>query len=419
MPGHSAVRGIVLLATIAVSGRIGAQEKTTSDSASLAPRAVTALRIIGPAPRLDGDLTDPVWKRAFSSARTTASDFIQSVPHPGSIPALRTVAAFAFDNEALYVAVRAFDPAPDSIIAPYLRRDNEARSDWLFVELDTRHNRRTAFSFGCNPSGTLVDGTFSHDTDYDVSWNGVWQCATRTDSLGWTAEYRIPFSQLRAATPVHGESEVVWGMNVYRYVVHRGEVDNWSPRLPSYGGRVVSHFSELRGIELPRTRHPFELRPFVLSRSQAYPRLAPGPTRSDQRFGSAAGADVTARLTQGVTLDAAIRPDFGQVEADPSQINLSTFETFLQERRPFFVNGADAFQFNLGIPFQTRGDDFSFEQAFYSRRVGAPPHGAPPSWATLSDLPTASDVLGAAKLTGRVAGGWTVGALLAATRAED
>lgn len=407
------------LASIGAGSPIYAQHVAAVDSASLTPRSVRALRIVGPAPRLDGNLNDPVWARAFSSAATTASDFIQSVPHPGSIPALRTVAAFAFDNDALYVAVRAFDPAPDSIIAPYLRRDNEARSDWLFVELDTRHDRRTAFSFGCNPGGTLVDGTFSKDTDYDVSWNGVWECAARIDSLGWTAEYRIPFSQLRAAAPVHGEAEVVWGMNVYRYAVHRGEVDNWSPRLPSYGGRVVSHFNELRGIELPRARHPFELRPFVLARSQANPLVAPGPLRSDQRVGSAAGADVTARLARGVTIDAAIRPDFGQVEADPSQINLTTFETFLQERRPFFVNGADAFQFNLGIPFATRGDDFSRDQAFYSRRVGAPPHGAAPSWATLSDVPSASDVLGAAKLTGRVAGGWTLGGLVAATRSED
>ncbi|HWG35223.1 MAG TPA: DUF5916 domain-containing protein [Gemmatimonadaceae bacterium] len=406
--------GVFLAGSAALS-----QGSASVDSVRLGPRTVMAVRIDGSAPAVDGSLDDPVWRHAFADPRTTASDFVEQGPRPGTDPALRTIAAFAFDDEAMYVAVRAFDNSPDSIVAPYPRRDDETTSDWIFVELDTRHDRRNAFSMGCNPRSVEVDGVFVDDVNYDYSWNGVWQCAARIDSLGWTAEFRIPFSQLRASAPSAGTSKVTWGMNVYRHVVHSGESSDWSPRLPSNSGRVVSYFNELRGIELPRAQHPIELRPFVLTESAPHPLLRPGSTSDEQRMGSSGGADITARLPRGLTLDATVRPDFGQVEADPSQINLTTFETFLPEQRPFFVNGADAFNFNLGVPFLTRGDDFSADHAFYSRRIGAPPHGAPPPTAVQVDAPSATDVLGAAKVTGRVAGGWTLGAMGTVTRAEN
>jgi hypothetical protein len=404
----------------------------TVDSARLRRRAISALRIDSDAPRIDGSLDDPLWHRALADPRIRVDDFVEQGPQPGAVPALPTIAAFAFDDEAVYVAVRAYDPAPDSIVAPYPRRDDETRSDWIFVELDTRHDRRTGVSLGVNPRGVQVDGTWFNDVDYDPSWNAVWQAAARIDSLGWTAEYRIPFSQLRAAAPAGGAREVVWGMNVYRHTVHRGSSSDWSPRLPSFGGRVISHFNDLRGIELPPEQHRFELRPFVLGKSEPSVRIAPltlatsgppgstqgttTPVRERRTSDVSAGLDATVHLMHGVTLDATVNPDFGQVEADPSQINLTTFETFLQEKRPFFVNGADVFHFDLGVPFTTRDDDFTLEQAFYSRRIGAPPHGAPPTSSLASDVPLATEVLGALKLSGRVASHWTVGAMAAATR---
>lgn len=404
----------------------------TVDSARLRRRSISALRITGNAPRIDGSLDDPLWRRAFADPRIRVDDFVEQRPQPGVVPSLPTIAAFAYDDEAVYVAVRAWDPAPDSIVAPYPRRDDETRSDWIFVELDTRHDRRSGFSLGVNPRGVQVDGTWDNDVNYDPSWNAVWQAATSVDSLGWTAEYRIPFSQLRASAPVSGQRDVVWGMNIYRHTVHRGSSSDWSPRLPSYGGRVVSHFNDLHGIELPRAQHRFELRPFVLGRSEPSTRIARAgnadavagagagvgalAVRDDRSSDISAGLDATVHLVPGLTLDATVNPDFGQVEADPSQINLTTFETFLQEQRPFFVNGADIFHFDLGVPFTTRDDDFTLEQAFYSRRIGAPPHGTPPATALASDLPLATDVLGALKLSGRVANHWTVGGMAAATR---
>lgn len=403
------------------------------DSARLRHRSVSALRITGGRPHIDGSLDDPLWRRALADPRIRVDDFVEQGPRPGVVPALPTVAAFAYDDEAVYVAVRAYDPDPDSIVAPYPRRDDETRSDWIFVELDTRHDRRTGFSLGVNPRGVQADGSWDSDVNYDPSWNGVWQAATTVDSLGWTAEYRIPFSQLRASAPANGARDVVWGMNIYRHTVHRGSSSDWSPRLPSFGGRVISHFNDLRGIELPREQHRFELRPFVLGKSEPSARIAPVTLAPPTEPGSAqaaralasrdrrtsdisAGLDATVRLMHGVTLDATVNPDFGQVEADPSQINLTTFETFLQEKRQFFVNGADVFHFDLGVPFSTRDDDFTLEQAFYSRRIGAPPHGAPPASALASDVPLATDVLGALELSGRIANHWTVGAMAAATR---
>jgi hypothetical protein len=400
------------------------------DSARLGHRSISAMRVTEDVPRIDGSLDDPAWRRAFVDPRFRVDDFVESGPQPGVVPALPTVAALAFDDEALYVAVRAYDTAPDSIVAPYPRRDYETRSDWIFVELDTRHDRRTGFSLGVNPRGVQVDGTWDDDVNYDYSWNGVWQAATKIDSLGWTAEFRIPFSQLRASGATGNERAVVWGMNIYRHTVHRGSSSDWSPRLPSFGGRVISHFNDLRGVELPRERHRVELRPFVLGRSEPRALIAPaksgspttvpgaaiGPARDERAMHISAGLDATVHLVHGLALDATINPDFGQVEADPSQINLTTFETFLQERRPFFVAGADIFHFDLGVPFTTRDDDFSLEQAFYSRRIGAPPHASPPASASAADVPLATDVLGALKLSGRVASHWTVGAMAAATR---
>lgn len=390
------------------------------DSVRLQFRSISAVRIDGPRPHIDGRLDEPLWQRLLSDPHTAVTDFVESSPRPGSIPPLRTIAAFAYDDDAMYVAVRAFDPHPDSIVAPYPRRDYETRSDWIFVEIDTRHDRRSAWSLGVNPRGVQVDGSWSFDVDYDYTWNAVWESAAHVDSLGWTVEYRIPFSQLRAAPTEPGTRIATWGLNVYRYVARRGESYNWSPRLPTYAG-IVSHFNDLTNIEIASSGHAVELRPFTLVRSEPRAVLAPstiGSTRMARDQSASIGADATVRLGAGLTLDAALRPDFGQVEADPSQINLTTFETFLTEQRPFFTNAADVFTFPLGLSYSTRGDDFSADQAFYSRRIGAAPHGSAPSWALASDIPAASTLDAAAKISGRTSTGWTLGALVARTAEE-
>src|SRR5215475_8488747 len=187
----------------------------------LAPRTLAATRVDAGAIRIDGSL-ESAWDDL-----PVADHFVQSDPEPGSEAHYSTEARVAFDDEAIYFAVRAADPEPDGIVAPFLRRDDESRSDWVFVELDTRRDRRSAYSFGLNPRGVQVDGTWVNDADYDYSWNATWEGAARIDAGGWTAEFRVPFSQL-AFIP----DETVWGFNVYRYHARSGETSNWSPRLP-------------------------------------------------------------------------------------------------------------------------------------------------------------------------------------------
>jgi hypothetical protein len=361
----------------------------------LVPRSIEARRADGPI-RLDGVLDEPAWQTA-----PVAGELMQSGPHPGEPAQLPTTFRVLFDDQALYVGVRLVDPEPATIEAPLGRRDDENASDWCFVEIDSRRDRRTGFSLGVNPAGTQVDGVWFDDVGYDATWNAVWEAATRVDGGGWTAEFRIPFSVLAFQPPVDGEP-MRWGINIYRHNPHTGESSNWSPRMSQLAG-IVSLFNELVVDAAPRVRR-LELTPYGLVRFDH----AGAP-------GMHAGLDANIGITSSVALTATVLPDFGQVEADPTQLNLTSFELFQQERRPFFTEGIDAFQFSTALPLVTRDDAFTDETAFYSRRIGRAPEGDIPVGAT---APAATDILAAAKLFGRSAG-WRAGVLAAATGAAD
>jgi len=362
----------------------------------LAPREIVAHRA-DTTIRVDGALDDDAWRAA-----PVAEQFLQSRPMPGAPARLRTRFQVAFDAQALYVAVRLDDNAAWAIQAPLGRRDDENSSDWCFVEIDSRRDRRTAYSLGVNPAGMQVDGVFVNDVEYDTSWNGVWEAATRVDDGGWTAEYRIPFAMLAFQPPSSGEP-MRWGINVYRSNPHTGESSNWSPRLPSLAG-VVSLFNEVVIAASPNVRR-VEITPYALTQVER----GGSPTLR-------AGVDASVSLSPGAALAVTALPDFGQVEADPTQLNLTAFELFQQERRPFFTEGVDAFKFDTALSLVTRDDSFGDEAAFYSRRIGRAPEGAPPPGAR---APLATDILGAAKLFGRTASGWRAGLLAAATGAAD
>ena len=331
-------------------------------------------------------------------------DFIQSRPNPGAIASLATVARVLFDDDAMYVAVRAYDAHSDSIRAPYPRRDDEVSGDWIFVEIDSRFDHRSGFSFGVNPRGVQVDGTWWNDVNYDPAWNGIWQSAARIDSLGWTVEFRIPFSQLALSKATPGAA-MTFGMNVYRTTPHAGETSNFAPRLPTVVG-VVSHFNELRGLVVPPRRDRFDIDPYVA-------------TTQSSGHAAAAGGDIRFRPTSSTAVALTVHPDFGQVEADPSQINLTTFETFLPEQRPLFTEGAEVFQFNSTLSFASRGTSFDNESPFYSRRIGRKPHGACPALAIDCDAAGTSTVLGALRASGRNANGWAGGMFHAWTNSAD
>jgi hypothetical protein len=336
---------------------------------------------------VDGRLDERAW-----SESAPATEFMQSRPTPGAAATLHTEARVLVDRTALYIGVRLDDPDPETIVAPFLRRDDEAQSDWVFVEIDSRLDRRSAYSFGLNPRGVQVDGVFVEDTIYDVEWNAIWQGVARIDERGWTAEFRIPLSQIAFASGAADEDRI-WGFNIYRYSPARGEASNWSPRFAGLPG-VVSQFNDLT-LHVSDAPRRLEIAPFAAPRIETTASASAGSVR--------AGADFSVGLGPSFTLTGTALPDFGQIEADPSQINLTTYELFQTERRPFFVEGAGAFAFNAGTAFKTRGNSFAEETPFYSRRVGR----------------DGASVLGALKLSGRTRDGWSIGALAAVTEGVD
>jgi hypothetical protein len=348
------------------------------------------------APVVDGRLDEAVW-----SAAPVAGDFVQQRPTFGQPASQRTEARIVYDAEAVYVAMRAFDSAPDSIASQLGRRDVTGLiSDWVQVIFDSHHDKRTGFRFAVSPRGVKRDAYHFDDGNEDITWDAVWTVETTIDSLGWTAEFRIPFSQLRFRT---GAGEQTWGLNFIRDIARKEERSYWSPMRPDQSG-FSSRFGMLTGLRGLGSPRRLELLPYSVARVTRDGRVSDDdPFRSATDPALSFGADLKYGLTSNLTLTATFNPDFGQVEADPGQVNLSAFETFFQERRPFFVEGADVF--NLG-------------SLFYSRRIGRRPQGSVGNGRLFVDHPDATTILAAAKLTGRTSGGWTIGVLDAVTAEE-
>jgi hypothetical protein len=374
-------------------------------------RTLAAHRV-GPdeaAPVVDGRLDDAVW-----AAAAVGSDFVQQRPQSGAPASQRTEVRIAYDAAAVYVAVRAYDTAPDSIAAQLGRRDATGLySDWVHVVFDSYFDRRTGYRFMVNPRGVKRDVFHFNDGAEDGTWDAVWEVATTVDSLGWTAEFRIPFSQLRYK-PTEGEQR--WGLNVIRDLARKDERSYWSP-MPQGQPGFSSRFGTLTGLHGLRSPRSLEVLPYTSARVTRAPGTTENPFYRRNAPGADLGADVKYGITSDFTLTATLNPDFGQVEADPSQVNLSAFETFLPEQRPFFVEGMDIFRFGLGA-----GDgDFGSEALFYTRRIGRSPQGVGarvPGSAAYNDVPTTTSILGAAKLSGKTASGWSVGVLDAVTGRE-
>ena len=314
-----------------------------------------------------------------------------------------------YDEAALYVGVRLYD-APDSVAARLFRRDEAGYSDWFGIGIDGYDDDRTAFIFAVNPKGVQRDVLYFGDDRSDESWDAVWSAAAQVDSAGWTAELRIPFSQLRYADE---KSEQTWGLNFWREIARRGETAFWSPVLPDASG-YVSRFGVLRGLEQLSQPRNLEVEPYASSRLVRAPGDASNPFHQPNAFSASVGGDLNYGLTSNLTLTATINPDFGQVEVDLAVINLSAYETFFPEKRPFFVEGMDAFQF--GQPRTNVRVNPPF--LFYSRRIGQAPHrrlqGHP-----YVDAPDQTTIAGAAKLNGNIGDHWSVGVLNAVTLSEE
>src|SRR6184192_931062 len=356
-------------------------------------RVMRAIRATGPI-NIDGKLNEPSWAAAAPSG-----DFTQSYPKVGAKPSDPTEVRVLYDDGALYVGVRMFDAHPDSIAAQLARRDASGiYSDWLHVMVDSYRDRRTSFRFSVNPRGVQKDVLeFDDRNGEDLNWDAVWQVATRIDSLGWTAEYRIPFSQLRFGGAQQG-AERIWGFQVMRDVARRNERDSWSPWKTTDPG-FVSLEGDLTGlVDVPQPSR-LEVLPYVSTKLTRAPGDPANPFYKANDAKPSAGADVKYGLPGGLTLTATVNPDFGQVEVDPAVVNLSAFETFFPEKRPFFVEGANIFDnFGQGGSNNFWGFNRQEPNLFYSRRIGRAPQGS--ASGDFVDRPGSTTILGAGKLTG-------------------
>jgi hypothetical protein len=351
--------------------------------------------------RIDGRIDDAGWRSA-----PVTSGFVQSEPGEG-VPASRdTEVRIVFDDDAFYVAARMWEH-PDSVQVLLLRRDERNPSmDWFGFSIDPEHDGRTGYEFRVSATGVQQDLYVSDDTQEDGAWNAVWESAVSHDSLGWSVEARVPLSQIRYESTGGPQT---WGLNLHRRRAIVAELSHFSLESRRRNG-LVSQFGTITDVRVPASVRRVEARPYALSSFHNGP-AAPGDPFFDGRdAGARVGSDFRVGLGSAFTLDATVNPDFGQVEADPAVINLTAFETRFDERRPFFVEDAQVFDFNL-----SGGQN----QLYYSRRVGRSPHGGGPSGADFTEIPAAATILGAAKVTGRTSGGTSVGGLAAVTQAES
>ncbi len=351
------------------------------------------------APVLDGKTDDPAWQNA-----QVIDQFLEYEPKKGAETRFKTEVRVTYDDKNLYVLARMYDPAPDSIVSLLSRRDVRTSSEQLKLMIDSYHDRRTGYEFCVNPAGVKRDFYVYDDNNEDQTWDGVWDVATRIDSLGWVAEFRIPFSQLR----FNNKEEHTFGFMVVRDVARTSARISW----PLYDHEKQGYFSQMgdlggiRGLSAPRR---LELRPYVVTKNET----RPSGSSFNHPQDVSTGADIKYGLSSNLTLDATINPDFGQVEADPAVLNLSAFETFFEERRPFFLEGAGIFSFRTAC-----GDiDTGCTGLFYSRRVGRSPQLAGVYGDESS--PTNTTILSAAKVGGRLGRGLSIGLLDAVTQREQ
>jgi hypothetical protein len=393
--------GVLAVLGLAFSLQLPQNAHTNLDSAAAAKPGLPpmlrteAVRAEKP-PVIDGIDNDAVWQSA-----KVISDFQEWQPTEGAAARFRTEAKVAYDDANLYVFVRAFDPHPDSIIKILERRDTWTPSDMIWLFVDSFHDHRTGYEFGVNAADTKIDQAIYDDGNEDNAWDAVWDVATRIDSLGWSAEFRIPLSQLR----YDKTSDHTFGFTIDRDIYRFSERVSWPLFRQSQAG-MVSQFGELGGLTGLQSARPFEALPYLVTKNSAKIANNTYSSSSDVTI----GGDLKYRIGPNLTLDATVNPDFGQVEADPAVLNLTAYETFFDERRPFFVAGRGLFNFSVNC----NQVNCNNEGLYYSRRIGRTPELASTYGDTVPEQPTT--ILGAAKLLGRFPGGLVIGVLDAATQ---
>ncbi len=363
------------------------------------PKTAFAVRTPTP-PTIDGKLSEPEWQ--LTKPETT---FTQFLPIEGSQPNEKTEIRFLYDDEALYVGCRMYDPDPAGIVARLARRDDEVESDYISLRIDSYNDNQTDFEFTVSAAGVKTDILeFDDGSRQDASWDVVWDVRTSIDKEGWIAEIKIPFQTLRFSP----QKDYDWGLQILRTVSRTQEDVDWVLIRKSENG-WASKFGHLKGISDIQTSTAVEVLPYVVGGEKMMPVSPANPKGSE--FAPNAGFDLKYRPSVAMTVDATINPDFGQVEADPAVLNLSTFPTIYPEKRPFFIEGTQI------IHFSTFGDNAG-PGLFYSRRIGRPINVVPPTGGYVESQPNFAAILGAAKVSGKTESGLSIGALEAVTRQE-
>ena len=370
------------------------------------PKVITAARTDHP-PMIDGLVKDPQWQNA-----PPVLDFTQYDPQEGGLPTELTSVRVLYDDDALYVGVICYDSKPSEIVQQLTRRDRTTESDRFTVQIDSYNDNQTAFVFSTNVSGVQSDGVLSQDgTVYDITWDAVWNVKTRKHMDGWSAEFEIPYQALRF---VEQEGEVYeWGINFRRYISRKRETDEWV-MIPRSERAFVSKWGHVDGIRNITPPLHLSLSPYA-SGTAAYNTATPGKSAKG-KYDATGGLDLKYGLAKNFTFDATLNPDFGQVEVDQAVLNLTVFETRFPEKRPFLVEGSQLFTFGASM-------DNTSLPLFFSRRIGRQPGGSPgivsPSGGSIEENPQTTTVLGAAKITGRTASGFSLGVVSAATDEES
>jgi len=363
-----------------------------------------AVRLKGEPPHIDGALSEKVWDEAEWSG-----DFVQFEPDENQPPSQQTAFKILYDNENLYVAIRAFDTEPDKIERRLTRRDN-MQGDAVFIGIDSYNDKLTGFAFGVNAAGVKIDTRISNDSDFDDTWNPVWYVKAKIDDKGWLAEMKIPYNQLRFSD----KPKQIWGLEIMRILFRKQETSLWQ-KVPRGNAGWVSRWGELSGINNIHPKKEIALTPYVMGEVKTSEKEEGNPFATGTNWGYNAGLDGKIAVSNNLTLNFTVNPDFGQVEADPSEVNLTTYETFFQEKRPFFVEGSNIYNF----PVSGGGGPSGRDNLFYSRRIGKQPSYEP----DVSDdeyvkMPDNTRILGAVKLSGKTQNGLSIGVLESVTNAE-
>jgi hypothetical protein len=379
-------RRILILIVLTVLNLIAVAQK----------KSYTAARIKDKAPEIDGQFDDNAW-----SIVDWQDDFTQNQPKNGEKPSQKTCFKILYDEDNIYVAIKAYDSDPTKIAKRLTRRDGWD-GDRVGIQFDSYHDQRTAFVFFVNAAGVKNDRIMTNDGDNtDDNWDPIWYTKTSMDSDGWNAEMKIPLSQLRFSS----KDEQVWGLQVNRFIFRDSENDLWQ-HIPSNASGWISNYGELNGLKGLKPKRQVEIAPFLVGKYDNYEKEQGNPYSTGSDFSFNAGVDGKIGLTNNLILDFSINPDFGQVEADPSELNLTAFESYFSEKRPFFIEGSNITYYQL----TPGGHPWASDNLFYSRRIGRTPQYSP----DLGDneyakIPESTNILGAFKLTGKSKDGWSLG----------